>query len=155
MRTLWLPTILTAFGCGSVAMSGVAAADDSLNGHYFAVVDGARSHLLSTILMFNTTCDSAGNCNGSVTTPKTWEATVNKAPGGPWTINRTDAHGWTCADGTVVAADLVYSFAPGTLTGSITSTKAAFGCGDPARTTATYSLTVQKCVNGPDGGVCP
>lgn len=155
MRILWVPTILTALGCGAIGMSGVASADDGLNGHYFAIVDGARSNLLSTILTFNSTCDAAGTCNGWVTTPKTWGAAVEKAPGGPWTINRTDAHGWTCADGNTAATDLVYTFAPGTLAGSITSTKAAGGCGDPARPTVTHSLTLQKCTVGPDGGVCP
>ncbi|HTQ18282.1 hypothetical protein [Mycobacterium sp.] len=150
-----LPTaILAVVGC-AVATAGPALADDSLNGHYFAVVDGSRSNLLSTILTFQTTCDPAGNCTGWVTTPKTWGAPVSKPPGGSWTINRTDRAGWTCPNGGTAPADLVYTFAPANLAGSIITTKAAGGCGDPARPTTTHSLQVQKCVDDPTKGVCP
>jgi hypothetical protein len=148
-------TILAALGGCAVGMAGPALADDSLNGHYQAVVDGARSNPLSTILLINTQCDPAGDCKGWVSTPKTWGAPINKPPGGSWTISRTDPHAWACPGGGTAAADLVYTLAPGSLAGSITATKVAGGCGDPARPTTTHSLAVQKCVDSPTQGVCP
>ena len=147
--------LLTALVCGAVGLASPAAADDSINGHYQAVVDGSRANQLGDILLINTTCDPAGNCRGWVSTPKTWGAAIEKAPGGAWTINRTDSLGWTCSNGAKAPADLVYTFAPGSLAGTITVTKAAGGCGDPATETATHTLKVQKCVDSPDGGVCP
>ena len=155
MRIIRLLTILTVLGCGALATSGIAAADDSLNGHYRAVVDGSRSNQLGDILLINTTCDPSGNCSGWVSTPKTWGAAIDKTPGGPWTINRTDSQGWTCADGTKAAADLVYTFAAGSLAGSITSTKVAGGCGDPATPSIAHGLQIQQCVDSPTRGVCP
>ena len=147
--------ILAALVTFTVGMAGPALADDGLNGHYQAIVDGSRSNPLSEILIINTNCDAAGNCTGWVSTPKTWGAAISKPPGGSWSTSHTDPVGWTCADGSKAPADLVYTFAPATLAGSITSTKAAGGCGDPARPTNTHSLTVQKCVDDPNRGVCP
>lgn len=147
--------ILAALGGCAIGMAGPVLADDSLNGHYQAIVDGSRTNPLSTILNLNTNCDPADNCTGWVSTPKTWGAPINKPPGGSWTISRTDPRGWTCDDGSTAAADLVYTFAPTSLAGSITATKAAGGCNDPTRPTTTHSLTVQKCVDSPTRGVCP
>jgi len=151
-----LPTaILAALGACAVGLAGPALADDSLNGHYQAFVDGSRTNPLGGILILNTTCDPAGNCSGWVSTPKTWGAAISKPPGGSWTISRTDPQGWTCPNGGNAPADLVYTFDPGSLAGTLTATKAAGGCGDPATPTNTHSLTVQKCVDSPGGGVCP
>ena len=147
--------ILAALGGYAIGMAGPALADDTLNGHYQAIVDGSRSDPLGGILIVNTNCDPAGNCTGWVSTPKTWGAAINKPPGGSWTISRTDPQAWPCPNGGTAPADLVYTFAPGSLAGSITATKAAGGCGDPARPTATHSLAVQKCVDSPTQGVCP
>jgi hypothetical protein len=151
-----IPTAMfAAFTGWAVAMAGPALADDSLNGHYQALVDGSRSNPLGGTLGFQTHCDPAGNCSGWVTTPKTWGAATSKAPGGSWTITRTDGTAWNCANGRQAPADLVYTFAPGSLAGSITATKAAGGCGDPGRPTTTYTLQLQKCVDDPTRGVCP
>lgn len=152
----FFPTGLAALGACALGMAGPALADDSLNGHYSAFVDGSRSNpLAQAILIINTQCDPAGNCTGWVSTPKTWGAAINKPPGGEWTISRTDPTAWTCPDGSQAPADLVYTFAPTTLAGSLTATKAAGGCGDPATPTATHSLQVQRCVVIPGRGVCP
>jgi hypothetical protein len=147
--------LLVALGGCAIGLAAPVLADDSLNGHYQGLVDGARANPLGGILMIGTNCDPAGNCTGWVSTPKTWGAPINKPPGGSWTISRTDPTAWTCANGSKAPADLVYTFAPTTLAGSITSTKAAGGCGDPLRPTNTYSLQVQKCVDDPSRGVCP
>ena len=121
--------ILAALVAFAVGMAGPALADDGLNGHYQAIVDGSRANPPSEILIINTNCDAAGNRTGWVSTPKTWGAAISKPP--------------------------VCTFAPATLAGSITSTKAAGGCGDPARPTNTHSLTVQTCVDDPNRGVRP
>ena len=105
-------SILAVLGGCAVSMAAPVLADDSLNGHYQAVVDGSRTNPLGGILIVNTQCDPTGNCTGWVSTPKTWGAAINKSPGGSWTINRTDPTAWTCGDGSKAAADLVYSFAP-------------------------------------------
>jgi hypothetical protein len=148
-------SILAVLGGCAVSMAAPVLADDSLNGHYQAVVDGSRTNPLGGILIVNSQCDPTGNCTGWVSTPKTWGAAINKSPGGSWTINRTDPTAWTCGDGSKASADLVYSFAPPGLAGSITSTKAAGGCGDPGTPTTTHSLQVQQCVDVPGRGVCP
>jgi hypothetical protein len=147
--------MLAALSACAVGVAAPALADDSLNGHYQAVVDGSRANPLSTILLPSTKCDPAGRCSGWVSTPKTWGAPLTKTPGGSWTITRTDPQGWSCANGGTGPADLTYTFAPGSLAGSITATKAAGACGDPGRPTATHSLLVQKCVDSPTAGVCP
>lgn len=115
--------ILAALGGYAIGMAGPALADDSLNGHYQAIVDGSRSDPLGGLLIVNTNCDPAGNCTGSVSTPKTLGAAINKPPGGSWTISRTDPQAWTRPNGGTAPADLVYKFAPGSLAGSITVTK--------------------------------
>lgn len=74
--------ILAALGGYAIGMAGPALADDSLNGHYQAIVDGSRSDPLGGILIVNTNCDPSGNCTGWVSTPKTWGAAINKPPGG-------------------------------------------------------------------------
>jgi hypothetical protein len=144
-----------ALGAYLVGTAGPALADDSLNGPYQAVVDGSLSNPLGGILLINSHCDPAGNCTGWVSTPKTWGAALSKPPGGSWTINRTDPRAWACPNGSNAPADLVYTFAPASLAGAITATKAAGGCGDPARPTTSHSLQVQKCVDDPRRGVCP
>lgn len=150
-----LPLAIVVAVLETAVSAAPARADDSLNGPYFAVVDGSRTNLLSTIVSINSTCDPAGSCTGRVTTPKTWEAAITKSPGASWTITRTDPAAWTCPDGSNAAADLVYAFAPATLAGSITATKAARACGDPAMPTTTHSLVVQQCVVDPRQGMCP
>jgi hypothetical protein len=152
---LFPTAILAALGSCAVAMAAPVLADDSLNGHYQAIVDGSRSNPLSDILIINAKCDPADNCTGWVSTPKTWGAPINKPLGGSWTISRTDPLAWACANGSKAPADLVYTFAPTSLAGSITATKAAGGCGDPTRPTNTHSLKVQQCVDNPGQGVCP
>jgi hypothetical protein len=147
--------ILAVLGGCAVSMAGPVLADESLNGHFQTIVDGTRSNPLGDILIVNTKCDPAGDCTGWVSTPKTWGAPINKPPGGSWAISRTDSAAWTCADGSRAPADLVYTFAPTSLAGSITATKAAGGCGDPATPTITHSLQVQQCVDVPGRGVCP
>ena len=158
MPIVRLSVLLAAFAtcatCG-LATAGRAYAENNLNGHYQAVVDGSRSNALGGILMISTNCDSTGNCTGWVSTPKTWGAAINKSPGGSWTITRNDSQAWDCGNGGKAPADLVYSFAAANLAGSVTATKAAGACGDPTRPTATHSLQVQKCVDNPDQGVCP
>lgn len=149
-----LAALTTCVTCG-VATASRVHAENNLNGHYQAVVDGSRSNALGGILMINTNCDSAGNCTGWVSTPKTWGAAINKSPGGSWTITRNDSQAWDCGSGGKAPADLVYSFPAANLAGSVTATKAAGACGDLTRPTATHSLLVQKCVDNPAQGVCP
>ncbi|OBK13556.1 hypothetical protein A5636_09335 [Mycobacterium asiaticum] len=144
-----------ALGCFAVGLAGPALADDSLNGHYQAVVNGSPSNSLGDILNINSSCDPDGNCTGWVSTPKTWGAPISKSAGASWTIRRTNPTGWTCADGSKGAAELVYSFAPASLAGTITATKVAGACGDPTTPTATYSLNIHQCVDDPRRGVCP
>jgi hypothetical protein len=150
----FLPTaILTAF---AVATAAPALADDSLNGHFRLLVDGSESSPLgASILGINSQCDGAGNCSGWASTPRTWGAAINKSAGGPWTIDRADREGWSCPDGSKAPADLAYSFAAATLTGSVVATKSAGACGDPARPTKTHALHMTKCVDDPNRGVCP
>jgi len=56
MHIVWIfPTaILAALGGYAIGMAGPALADDSLNGHYQAIVDGSRSDPLGGILIVNT-----------------------------------------------------------------------------------------------------
>lgn len=158
MRIVRLIATTAAAACSAGIPIGFAApalADDSLNGHYQALINRSPTDPLGGILIVNSQCDAAGSCSGWVSTPKTWGAPINKAPGGPWTIDRTDAAGWTCPDGSKGPADLVYSFDAAGLGGSLTATKAAGACGDPARPTKSYALHVQKCADDPNRGVCP
>lgn len=154
MRIVRLLSGAAAAAC-TVAMAGPTLADDNLEGHYRAVVDGSTTDPLgASVLTINAGCDPFGNCAGWVSTPKTWGAAIKKRPGGSWTISRAAAAGWTCPDGTKASADLVYAFDATTLAGSVIATKAAGACGDPARPMQAYSLQIQQCVDDPNRGVC-
>src|SRR6185312_5521139 len=62
--------------------------------------------------------------NGATT--NTWTITT------PCTADRRDmSNGWTCPDGSPGPADLLYSFDPVTLVGTVTSTSKPGACNDP------------------------
>jgi hypothetical protein len=57
---------------------------------------------------------------------------IRRLAGGPWTIERHDVfNGFICADGSTGPADLLYSFDPVSLAGTISYTSKPGACNDP------------------------
>ncbi len=61
-----------------------------------------------------------------------WVGAINRLKGGPWTAERRDVpNGWTCPDGSTGPADLLYSFDPASLVGTVSYTSRPGACNDP------------------------
>jgi hypothetical protein len=118
----------------AVAVTGVAIglaspawADDRLDGD-FTFTNGATTNTWT----ITTQCNPEVTCAGTVSSSTGMLVQIRRLAGGPWTVERHDVpNGWTCADGSTGAADLVYSFDPATLAGTLSSTSKPGVCNDP------------------------
>ena len=111
----------------AVGSASPAWADGRLDGEY-TFINGPTSNSWS----ITTQCTPEATCGGSVSSSSGMLAAIRRQAGGPWTIERHDVfNGWTCPDGSTGAADLVYSFDPVTLLGTISYTSKPGTCNDP------------------------
>ena len=111
----------------AIGSASPAWADERLDGEY-TFINGPTSNTWS----ITTQCNPEGTCGGSVSSSSGMLAAIHRLAGGPWTIERHDVfNGWTCPDGSTGAADLVYSFDPMSLAGTISYTSKPGVCNDP------------------------
>jgi len=111
----------------ALGLASPAWADDRLDGDFTLVSDGPPITWSIT-----TQCNAERTCGGMVSTSKGWVGAISRVAGGPWTAERNDVStGWTCPDGSPGPADLVYSFDPVTLAGTVSLTSKPGVCGDP------------------------
>jgi len=111
----------------AIGSASPAWADERLDGEY-TFINGPTSNTWS----ITTQCNPEGTCGGSVSSSSGMLVAIHRLTGGPWTIERHDVfNGWTCADGSNAPADLVYSFDPVSLAGTISYTSKPGACNDP------------------------
>jgi hypothetical protein len=111
----------------AIGLASPARADDRLDGD-FTLVNGATA----TMWSITTQCNTERTCGGMVSTSTGWVGAISRVAGGPWTAERRDVPtGWTCPDGSTGPADLVYSFDPATLAGTVSFTSKPGVCNDP------------------------
>lgn len=111
----------------AVGLASPAWADERLDGDY-TFINGPISNTWS----ITTQCNPEGTCGGSVSSSSGMLVAIHRLTGGSWTIERHDVfNGWTCADGSTGPADLVYSFDPVSLAGTIDYTSKPGACNDP------------------------
>jgi len=124
-RTMAVAVALT---CTAVGLASPAWADEQqLDGDY-TFVDGPTT----TTWNISMQCNAQHTCGGMISTSRGWVGAINRVAGGPWTAERNDVPaGWTCPDGSTGPADLLYSFDPATLVGTVTATSKPGACGDP------------------------
>jgi hypothetical protein len=117
-----------AVTCTAVGLASPAWADEPrLDGDY-TFVNGATTNTWT----ITTQCNAERTCGGTVITSTGWVGAISRLAGGPWIVERRDAsNGWTCADGSTGPADLVYSFDPATLVGTVSYTSKPEVCNDP------------------------
>ena len=119
--------VTVAVAVTAIGLPGPAWADDRLDGEY-TFVNGPTTNNWS----ITTQCTPEATCGGSVSSSSGMLAAIRRQAGGPWTIERHDVfNGWTCPDGSTGAADLVYSFDPVTLLGTISYASKPGACNDP------------------------
>jgi hypothetical protein len=120
--------VAVATGCTAVGLASPAWAEDGLDGAYI-LVNGATTNGWTV----TTHCNDERSCGGTVSTSTGWVGAINRVAGGPWTAERHDVpNGFTGPDGSSGPADLVYSFDPTSLAGTVTSTSKPGTCNDPA-----------------------
>jgi hypothetical protein len=121
-------TIAVAITCTAVGLASPAWADEPrLDGDY-SFVNGATTNTWT----ITTQCNEERTCGGTVLTSTGWVGAISRLAGGPWIVERRDAsNGWTCADGSTGPADLVYSFDPASLVGTVSYTSKPGVCNDP------------------------
>ena len=120
-------TVAVAVTCTAVVVASPAWADMQLDGDY-TLVNGATTNTWN----ITTQCNAELTCAGTVSTSTGWVGAINRLAGGPWTAERRDVpNGWTCPDGSTGPADLLYSFDPATLVGTVSYTSEPGVCGDP------------------------
>jgi hypothetical protein len=119
--------LTVAVTCTAVGLASPAWADDRLDGDY-TLVDGATT----TTWSITTQCNAERTCGGMVSTSRGWVGAISRTAGGPWTAERRDVStGWTCPDGSTGPADLMYSFDPVSLAGTLSYTSKPGVCNDP------------------------
>jgi hypothetical protein len=119
--------VAVAVTCTPVGLASPARADDRLDGAYI-LVDGATTNAWTITMQ----CNAERTCGGTVSTSTGWVGVINRVAGGPWTAERHDVpNGWTCGDGSTGPADLLYSFDPASLVGTVTYTSKPGACNDP------------------------
>lgn len=129
----------------AIGSAGPAWADERLDGEY-TFINGPTSNTWS----ITTQCDPEGTCGGSVSSSSGMLVAIHRLAGGPWTIERHDVfNGWTCADGRTGPADLVYSFDPVSLAGTISYTSKPGACNDPNSIQSQQPVSLVKGVTGP------
>jgi len=123
-RTMALAVVVT---CTAVGLASPAWADERLDGDY-TFVNGATTNIWN----ITTQCNAERTCGGTVSTSTGWVGAISRLAGGPWTAERRDVpNGWTCPDGSTGAADLLYSFDPASLVGTVSYTSKPGACNDP------------------------
>jgi hypothetical protein len=119
--------ITVAVICAAVGLASPAWADEQLDGDY-TFVNGATTNTWT----ISTQCNAERTCGGTVSTSTGWVGAISRLAGGPWTAERRDtSNGWTCPDGSAGPADLLYSFDPVSLVGTVTATSKPGACNDP------------------------
>jgi hypothetical protein len=119
--------ITVAVICAAVGLASPAWADEQLDGDY-TFVNGATTNTWTISMQ----CNAERTCGGTVSTSTGWVGAISRVAGGPWTAERRDtSNGWTCPDGSTGPADLLYSFDPVSLVGTVTSTSKPGACNDP------------------------
>jgi hypothetical protein len=119
--------VAVAVSCTAIGLASPASADAQLDGDY-TFVDGT----VTTTWNITTQCNAQRTCGGMISTSRGWVGAINRVAGGPWTAERRDVpNGWTCPDGSAGPADLLYSFDPETLMGTVSLTSKPGSCNDP------------------------
>lgn len=119
--------VAVAVTCSAVGLASPAWADEQLDGDY-TFVNGATTNTWTITAQ----CNAERTCGGTVSTSTGWVGAISRVAGGPWTAERRDVpNGWTCPDGSTGPADLLYSFDPATLVGTVSYTSNPGVCGDP------------------------
>jgi hypothetical protein len=120
--------VTTAVTCTALGLASPAWADEQqLDGNY-TFVNGETTNTWS----ITTQCNAERTCGGTVSTSTGWVGAISRVTGGPWTAERRDVStGWTCPDGSTGPADLLYSFDPASLAGTVTYTSEPGACNDP------------------------
>jgi hypothetical protein len=131
--------IAVAITCTAVGLASPAWADVQLDGNYTFVNEGTTNTWFVT-----TQCNAERTCGGTVSTSTGWVGAISRQAGGPWTAERHDVPtGWTCPDGSTGPADLLYSFDPESLAGTVTSTSKPGVCNDPNPLQAQQPVSLQ------------
>ena len=131
--------IAVAVTCGAVGLASPAWADERLDGDY-TFVNGATTNTWT----ITTQCNAERTCGGSVSTSTGWVGAISRLAGGPWTAERHDVrNGWTCPDGSTGPADLLYSFDPASLVGTVSYTSRPGACNDPNPGQAQQPISLQ------------
>ena len=126
MTTTKAIAVAVAVTCTAVGLASPAWADNGLDGAYI-LVNGATTNAWTV----TTHCNDERSCGGTVSTSTGWVGAINRVAGGPWTAERHDVpNGWTCPDGSTGPADLLYSFDPASLVGTVTYTSKPGTCND-------------------------
>ena len=135
-RTMALAVVVT---CTAVGLASPAWADERLDGDY-TFVNGATTNIWN----ITTQCNAERTCGGTVSTSTGWVGAISRLRGGPWTAERRDVpNGWTCPDGSTGPADLLYSFDPASLVGTVNYTSKPGACNDPNPGQAQQPISLQ------------
>ena len=119
--------IAVAVTSTAIGLAGPAWADERLDGDYTLISDGP-----AITWSITTQCNAERTCGGMVSTSRGWVGAISRVAGGAWTAERHDVStGWTCPDGSTGPADLLYSFDPATLAGTVSYTSKPGVCNDP------------------------
>ncbi|MFG1931865.1 hypothetical protein ACGFK1_14615 [Mycobacterium sp. NPDC048908] len=131
-----------AVTCTAVGLASPARADTQLDGDYNLVTDGPP-----TVWTITTQCNAQRTCGGTVAASRGWVGAISRVAGGPWTAERRDVStGWTCPDGSTGPADLLYSFDPASLAGTVSATSKPGVCNDPSPLQAQQPVSLQPAV---------
>ena len=126
--------------CTAVGLASPAWAEEQLDGDY-TFVGGPTANTWS----ITTQCNAARTCGGTVSTSRGWVGAISRVAGGPWTAERREVGtGWTCPDGSTGPADLLYSFDPASLVGTVTSTSKPGVCNDPTSMQTQQPISLQR-----------
>jgi hypothetical protein len=135
--------IAVAATCTAVGLASPAWADDRLDGDY-TLVDGATT----TTWSITTQCNAQRTCGGTVSTSRGWVGAISRVAGGPWIAERREVStGWTCPDGSTGPADLLYSFDPASLLGTVSYTSKPGVCNDPNSQQGQQPISLQPAAS--------
>lgn len=116
--------VLAALAAG---LASPAWADDRLDGD-FHFINGPTTNTWT----ITTQCNPEVTCAGTISSSTGLLEGITRVAGGPWTVERTDvSNGRICPDGSTGPADLMYSFDPATLVGTVSFRSKPGVCGDP------------------------
>jgi hypothetical protein len=109
---------LTAIGCVAAPHAGASVDDLALNGTYRATSNGDWAQTndsyhdeqtVQSIWTITSTCSSAFDCSGTVTSDLGWTAPINKTSQS-WTVDRQILNWEPCQDGTVGTGRQLFRF---------------------------------------------